>query len=524
MSGSGQDGMKKSVMPAPQTQRPPEADSLQDHSPEKLRRRVVRGGSLTLAVRLAVQLVTWPVLFLVLRVLSPADYGLFVTAGLFASLASILAVAGLDRALVQKKRVTHADMAASFTLSLFLSAGLYFMLWALSAPVAKYLEAPDLGSLLRFIALILFLVPVKIIGVATLKRQLRFGAECMIQAVATLFQAGVLLVLAYQGYGVWALALSFVCGHIMETSLLWYASGCRLAVTKPSADNFALLRYGLIITASSLVWYLFESADYAVISAMLGQVTLGYYALASLIVKAPREKMSVSINHIMFVTFCTLQDNPQRMRSWFIRLFVLQLLIACPALIGLALVADDAVPLILGEKWQSAVLPIQLLAPAGVLLIVSSSFAPFFNAIGRADINLKYDGACAASLIVAFVIGSHFFGLVGVCLVWLTLYPLLLAVMIRVTSSLTTITLTDLTRATAPVLLGTVFMGIVVAGIGYFLPEAAPRSLRLAAMIAGGVLSYSIWMLAFAREMILADILVLAGELGWRRSAAPQAA
>jgi len=415
-------------------------------------------------------------------------------------------------------------MAAAFTLSLFLSAGLYFMLWALSGSVAEYLEAPDLGSLLRFISLILFLIPVQIIAYAILNRELRFGAVSIIQAVATLFQCTTLLVLAYQGYGVWALAFSFVCWHIIATSLLWYVSRCRLAVRRPSADNVELLRYGLTITGSALVFYLFSSADLFVISAMLGQVTLGYYALASLIIQAPREKISVSINQIMFMTFCKLQDDLYRMRSWFIRLLVLQLLIACPALIGVALVADDAVPLILGEKWQSAVLPIQLLAPVGILMIISSSLIPFFNAIGRADINLKYDCACAASLIVAFVIGSHFFGLVGVCLVWLTLYPLLLAVMIRVTSSLTTITLTDLTRATAHVLLGTVFMGIVVAGIGYFLPEAAPRSLRLAAMIAGGVLSYSIWMLAFAREMILANILVLAGELGWRRSAAPQAA
>lgn len=498
--------------------------SLQDHFPKNLRRQVVRGGALMLAVRFAVQLVTWLVMFVVLRLLSPADYGLMVTALLFTGLADIIASGGLNWALVQRKRVTDIDIAATFTLSLFLSVGLYLILWALSAPIAKYLGTPDLVSLIRFITLVLFLVPLKTITKAILSRQVRLGTIAIIEAVAFLVQSGILLLLALRGYGVWSLALSLVCGRVVEASLLWYASGFRLAVKMPSADNVALMRYGLTITATSLTWFLFESADVAVISAVLGQVALGYYAIALLIVKAPREKMSTYIYQIMGVTFCRLQDDPQRMRSWFIRVVVLQLLIVCPVLIGIALVADDAVPLLLGEKWQSAVLPTQLLAPVGVLAIVSSSFTPFFNAIGRADINLKYDCTCAASLTVAFLIVSHFFGLFGICLVWLTLYPLLLILMIQLTSSITTITVADLIRASAPVLMGTFFMGIVVAGIGYFLPEAVPGSLRLAAMIAGGILAYSVWMLAFAREQILANISVFGSELGWRRSAAPEAA
>lgn len=514
--------MNKIVVSAHQALRDTDVDSLQDQSPENLRQRVVRGGSLTLAVRLVVQLVTWLAMFFVLRLLSPAEYGLFVTAGLFASFATILAEAGLIQALVQKKSVTQADMAATFTLSLLVSSGLYFMLWALSGSIAKYLEVPDLEPLISFIALILFTVPVKIIGLAILKRQLRFGAECVIHAVATLLQSLVLVTLAYQGYGVWALALSFFCAHIIQASLIWYVSGCRIALMKPSSDNFDLLRYGILIMASALVWFFFESADNAVISAILGQVALGYYALASLIIKAPREKISVSLNHIMFVTFCKLQDDQQKMRRWFLRLLVLQLLIACPALIGLALVAGDAVPLILGEKWQSAVLLVQLLAPTGVLLIVGSSFTPLFTAMGRADINFKFDCSCALSLIVAFVFVSQSFGLVGVCLVWLTLYPLLLTVMIQATSSVTTITLTGLIRAVAPVLLGTFFMVIVVAGIGYILAADATSSLRLAVMIFGGIFAYSVWLLAFARKTLLNDISILTGELRWRRTAASQ--
>lgn len=523
MQGSFNDRKGARVVAASQTPRPPEPDSVQDHCPENLRQRAVRGGILTLAVRLTAQVVTWLAMFVVIRLISPADYGLIVTAALLLNLALVLAEAGMVRALVQKKRVTHAEMAVAFTVTSILSGGLYLTAWSLSGPIAQYLGAPDLASLLRFMALFLFLVPLKTIAAASLKRQLRFGTICAAEAVAVVVQSGILLLLAIQGYGVWAFAWSFICGRILETAQLWYASGCTIALRKPSADNVELFRYGLTITASSLVWYLFESADVAVISAVLGQATLGYYAVVLLIVKAPLEKLSAAINQIVFATFCKLQNDRQRMRSWFIRLLVLQLLVVCPALIGLALVADIAVPLLLGEKWQSVVLPLRLLAPVGVLLIISSSFAPFFNAIGRPDITFKYDFACAASLLIAFFAVSHFFGLVGVCLVWLTLYPLLIAVMIQITRSVTTITVADLIRATAPVLLGTIFMGVVVSSLRYFLPDAMHPSLQLATLIAGGVLSYSVWVLAFAREMILANILVLQSELGWRRSAVPAA-
>ena len=71
------------------------------------------------------------------------------------------------------------------------------------------------------------------------------------------------------------------------------------------------------------------------------------------------------------------------------RLTVLYGFLGMPAMVGMALVAPDAFALLLGPRWLPAVLPFQLLAVVGVLMLYSHALPPLFNALGRPGINLR---------------------------------------------------------------------------------------------------------------------------------------
>src|SRR5262249_7612795 len=162
---------------------------------------------------------------------------------------------------------------------------------------------------------------------------------------------------ALAGYGVWSLAWGMLCGRVIETLLLWYFSGWCPALEWPSFQGRHLLGYGLTISLASLIWFVYRAADSAVVSALLGPAMLGYYSIAFQLISLPVEKLTANINQVAFTTYCKLHDDHVRMRRWFSRQVVLLSLIAMPALAGLALVADVAIPLLLGTKWHEAVLP-----------------------------------------------------------------------------------------------------------------------------------------------------------------------
>src|SRR5207253_6738045 len=101
----------------------------------------------------------------------------------------------------------------------------------------------------------------------------------------------------------------------------------------------------------------------------------------------PAEKLTANINKIAFPTFCRLQGDRTRLHDWFVRLLVLIGFIGMPVTVGMALVAEDGIIVVLGEKWRLAVLPFQLLCVSGLFRVYSAMFPMLFNALGRPDLN-----------------------------------------------------------------------------------------------------------------------------------------
>jgi O-antigen/teichoic acid export membrane protein len=179
----------------------------------------------------------------------------------------------------------------------------------------------------------------------------------------------------------------------------------------------------------------------------------------------------------------------------------------------MALVADDGFRLVLGEKWLPAVLPFQLLSLVGVVMIYSHSLPPLFNALGRPDVNLKYTALCTLLFPAGFVgVGWHY-GLEGICMVWLVLYPLTVAGLVYLTRNITGVGPLALLRAQLPLAGAVLFMTAAVLATQAALAQADSVALRLGASITVGAVAYGGILLALARRTVLADLRVLWREL-----------
>jgi O-antigen/teichoic acid export membrane protein len=482
----------------------------------RLRRQAVRGGAILLAVRLTAQVLQWSVTLYVARLLLPDDYGMMTSGVLFVGLADLLAESGVGKALIQRKALTGDDVAQGFTLSLSLAAVLYAVQFALAPSAAVYLDRPDFAPFLRVLGLLTFLVPIRSVANALLERNLRLGQQSAVQFGGAMVQGALVLALAVAGYGYWALAAGVLASRLLEAGSLWYAAGWRPRLAVPGREARDLLRYGLHVSFAALLWFTYSNADFAVVARLLGVVALGYYSLAFQLISLPVQKLSANVNQVMFAVFCRIQDDRARVRSWFLRLSVMMLFLAAPALVGMALVAGDGIPLLLGPRWEPAVLPFRLLCPVGLLMVVASSLHQMYSALGRPDIVFKYNLASAALFPAAFYAAGSEYGVVGICLVWLVLYPLFVATVVHLTRGLTTIGILDLVRAGLPVFAGVAVMTAAVLTVQAALADER-TSLRLAAAIGSGAVSYTIWMLLTARATVLADMRALWLELRGRR-------
>jgi O-antigen/teichoic acid export membrane protein len=478
-----------------------------------LRRKAARGGLVLLATRLLTQVFLWTVTLVVARLLRPYDYGLMTTGLLFVTLADLLAEAGLGKALVQKKELEPADVAEGFTLNLLLAVGLYGLLFALAGPASLWLNTPEFTDFLRVLGLLLLLMPFRATPAALLDRELHLGRQSVVHVLVAVVQSGLVLSLALAGLGYWALAAGALAARVIEVVALAVLARWRPRLRLPGARARGLLTFGIHVSLGSLLWFVYSNSDYAIVGRLAGAEALGYYALAFQLISLPVQKLTANVNQVAYPVFCRLQHDRPRLRDWYLRLTVLLGFFGTPALAGMILVAEDAFAVLLGEKWLPAVLPFRLLGGAGILMVFSHSLPPLLNAVGRPDVNLKYTLVCTLVFPACFVAAGLEYGLIGICLAWLAVYPVMVAGLLWRTRALTGVGPLTLLRAQLPVLGAVAFMAVAVLLVQWALAGVTFAGARLAATVAVGAVAYAGWMLVAGRRTVLADLRAILREI-----------
>ena len=170
-----------------------------------LRSQALSGLRWTVSVRLLSQLVTWVITLAVIRLLTPADYGLLAMATVFVAFLSMFSELGLGAAIVQKKDVDEGLLKRAFALILIVHFSLAAML-ALAAPlIADFYAEPRVTSVIRVLSLQFILGAFAVIPDAQLQRRMEFRNRSLLDFFGAVLASGVTLFMAMAGSGVWAL-------------------------------------------------------------------------------------------------------------------------------------------------------------------------------------------------------------------------------------------------------------------------------------------------------------------------------
>jgi O-antigen/teichoic acid export membrane protein len=477
-----------------------------------LRRRAVHGGALLFLTKSLLQVVTWVVTILVARYLRPFDYGILAAGAVLLELSDRVAELGITRALVRKQDLTDDDLAEAFTLSLVFSAAAYVFVYASAGPAEAYFGSADVAHYLRVAGLLLLLVPFRAVPLARLEHQLMFGRVSALQGTTTVLQSATVLGFAAAGFGYWAPVIGVFVARVTEVGLLLVLTGWRPRLTHARANRRYFVRFGLHLTGTNLLYVAYSSCDVIVLGRLVGPVVLGYYSLAFTLLTLPVTKITVTANQVVYPILCRLQDDRARLRDWYLRFVGIVGLVGLPTMTGLALVAGDAIPLVLGEQWRPAVRPLQLMSVAGSVMVIVNSLTPVFNVIDRPDINLRYTLACCVALPPAFYLLGREAGAVGVAIAWTAVFPVIACALVHATRRLTGIGVGDLVRTLAPTLWGLAAMIVVVLIVDSQLRGHTAVG-RLAMTIGTGALVFTCTAYYLGRHTVIADLRALAREV-----------
>jgi O-antigen/teichoic acid export membrane protein len=469
--------------------------------PGGLRRRAVHGTLWFGGSRLVTQATTWLITIVVVRLLTPADYGLFGYAALIAGFTDLVAELGLGAAIVQRRDLDETDLETVFWLSLGLAGVVYGAAWLSAPAVAGFFSQPQLIDVLRVSMLTFLISSLRVISWSLLTKHVDFKRRSIAETIGTIAGSVTTLALAWAGRGVWAL----VFGQIVRQSVLTLA--CMLLRPWRPRGRFSragagrVLGFGARTSGGRVAWYLYSNADYLVVGKLLGQQALGFYTLVFEFAMLPADRISSVVNQVAFPVYAQLQDRPEPFKRYFLTTMTLISIVTCPIMLGLWSVADIAVPALLTPTWQPIVGPLQIMCVLGMVMSISSLIAPAVNAKGRPGLVLRFNLICLAVMPAGFVVGSRY-GLAGVCWAWVILFPAVAAIWFRMTRPLIGYTWGELAAALLPAAAAAASMGLVltlVRSATAVMPIGLPR---LAMLIMAGAATYGLVLLLGFRRRV----------------------
>jgi|GEM_PF-883520 len=370
-----------------------------------LRIQIVNGLAWSLFGKLVTQIFAWISTFLVVRLLSPDDYGVMAVLMVFFSFIAIIANDGLVRALVCYESMGEHGRRMIFSLSVLLNLIMSFLMVALSPLLAKWYESQDLMYCIWGLAAVTPLSSLGVVPQAHLQQELRFKEKAVVESVSGLFSAVVALVMAYLGAGVWALVLATMAMMLTRVAGMCYVAKVRFGFTGDFTGGQSLLAYAWHTQLGNVVWFLYTRADAILIGKLLGMEKVGVYSVASDIASLPMAKVNAVIGEVSFAVF---SKEREQARLYLKKAMRMMSVITFPVFYGIASISHEVVQLILGEQWAGAAPIIAILCLIMPLRMLSSVMHNFASGIGEAKFCLHNGMVVAVIMIISVAIGASY--------------------------------------------------------------------------------------------------------------------
>ena len=155
------------------------------------------------------------------RLLAPKDFGIVALMTVFIMLCMVIADSGFSNALIQKKDATQADFCSVFFINIVFGIIIYIFAFFFAPLMATFFNSPDLKLYLRISSLALVINSFSRVHQAFLYKSMLFHLSFRINWSALTISGATGIVMAYLGFGIWALIAQQLCNAAMLCLLLW---------------------------------------------------------------------------------------------------------------------------------------------------------------------------------------------------------------------------------------------------------------------------------------------------------------
>lgn len=347
------------------------------------------------------------------RLLTPEDYGCVGLLAIFMVVAGALQDAGFGSALIQKKHPTNMDYSTVFFWNLGVSAIVYALLYVSAPWIASFYHIPSLYPVFRVQALVLFTGALAMVQGNILRKQLKFKEVSIINLISSFVSIITAIILAYQGFGIWALVAQGIVASLISLMSLWIVSSWRPSFVFSKASFRELFSFGFYMCLTRSLSDLNKELQSLLIGRFYNPATLGYYSKARSMERMSAHSISQVMTSVTYPFYAKVQDDKLALQNMIKRFTSSIAYLTFPLMTVLFMVSEPLFVLLYSDRWLPSVPYFQALCIGGVPICLQAVNTQTIAAIGKSKVMFHWRLVkLAVSLLLMFV-GLYVYGIWG---------------------------------------------------------------------------------------------------------------
>ncbi len=324
------------------------------------------------------------------RLLMPEDYGCIGMLMIFMLVSNVFVDGGFGSALIQRKKPSDEDYSTVFFWNLGVSSLLYGGVFLAAPLIADFYHMPILCNVLRVQGIVIIINAFLFVQYNRLYKNFQFKKIAIVNTVTSIVALTITIILAYKGWGVWALVSQNIL-MIMIPTLCYWLTNKWYPIFVFSKDSFkSLFSFGGYALLTSLLSQIANNVQGLLIGRFYNPAVMGYYSKAHSTERLASQTISEVVNQVTFPLYSELQDDKARMIVVVKKITNLLAFFTFPLMFVLILVAKPVFIFLYSDRWLDCVPYFQVLCLTGIAACLQAVNSQTIAAVGLSKVMFKW--------------------------------------------------------------------------------------------------------------------------------------
>ncbi|MDN4504244.1 oligosaccharide flippase family protein [Alteromonadaceae bacterium BrNp21-10] len=463
-----------------------------------LKRKAMTGALWNFSASGFSQIINFAIYVFLARLVDVEGFGLVAFAFLIIEFCSIFVTTGINQNLIQKEKWCNEFASSAFWFLILLSIGISLFLLLVISPITYFFYSLEAANLICALSIVPIINGIRMVHNGKLQRNFENKKLAVFDSSGVFIGGGLALLLAFNDFGAWSIAIGRICQSIFSTFLTVIGSGFRPKRSIKLNHVKALVAFGVPLLNMAIMRFFANKTMGLVVALVIGPAAFAFVAVANRGLDIIGSLTMQSLNKMVLPTLSRV--GKLEVPSAYYRITSLTAFLITPIYFGLGAVAEPLVSLTFGDKW----------ADSAILITISSTFAlPMVMGWYIPNVLVSQGFTKAAfkvSLInlsfnVILPIAASFFGLKAIVFSAVLAVYISFPLRFKILSAYTNISLFQSIKRTLPFSLSSVAMSVsLLTLIHGGVLEGYSSFIQLAILVPTGTIIYIVLLLLLFKK------------------------